>query len=120
MQWGVTHENFVREEYAKAVGKEVTVCGTRLHESGVIGATPDGIRSDGVLVEIKCPYGGRNLHIGSTLQKQAEILKKSGRNKKPKNTTFFFSELVLDTNGKPTMNTSHSYYDQVGSNCCFD
>jgi hypothetical protein len=113
-QWGDTHEEYVRDLYASSMGVEVKPCGTRLHPTGVIGATPDGIRSDGILIEIKCPYAGRDRDILDTLKEQARVLAEN-QGKKPSKATFFFDALGLDDNGEATLKTNHMYYDQVST-----
>ncbi len=115
VQWGITYEPVARLAYEEKAGVAVSPCGTRLHLSGVLGATPDGICPDGALVEIKCPYLGRDRDIRATMLQQAEEKEKND-GRKPKNTKLFFPFLLLDEDLKPCLNHKHPYYHQVSSN----
>lgn len=57
--WGVAHEEFALTLYCEATSVEVRKSGIWLHESGLIGASPDGIVNDKKIVEVKCPYTAR-------------------------------------------------------------
>jgi hypothetical protein len=100
IQWGITHEEKAIEDYSALVGHIVHPCGTYLHPSGGLGATPDRIRDDGILVEVKCPYSGRRLDI-------KDIVKLSP---KLKPDPFPFLELNGDN---LSLKKLHPYYAQV-------
>ena len=67
--WGVDNEDMAVKEFTKVTGLVSVQTGLWLHESGVLGASPDGlIGSDGVL-EVKCPYTHKNDTIVDATEK---------------------------------------------------
>lgn len=57
--WGQKYEPVVTDLYSKNTNKEVMEFGLILHDSPdlhFLGASPDGITPDGVMIEIKCPF----------------------------------------------------------------
>lgn len=55
--WGQTYEPVVTDIYSKLTGKEVLEFGLIVHsEHSWLGASPDGITPDGIMIEIKCPF----------------------------------------------------------------
>lgn len=71
-EYGTANEENALWEYELETGNRPASCGFILHESGWIGASPDGrIGHDGVL-EIKCPYGIRdqNPPVFKTVEEQ--------------------------------------------------
>lgn len=55
-RWGNMFEEVVTQLYSKKVSKEVLEFGLMQHSKySFIGASPDGITKDGIMVEIKCP-----------------------------------------------------------------
>ena len=53
---GVKYEDEARDIYEDLTNKKVLEFGLTLHETiNYLGASPDGITTDGVLIEIKCP-----------------------------------------------------------------
>ncbi|XP_060085906.1 uncharacterized protein LOC132565252 [Ylistrum balloti] len=125
IQWGVAHEKNGIEEYCKKGGVTVGQTGIWLHESGVLGASPDGFvqgefKNDGSIhhqcrnhltsspdiVEVKCPYTARDMTIWA-----CESIKD------------FFLEMSDD--GKIVLKQSHDYWHQIqgqlyltGTQCC--
>lgn len=82
IQWGITHEKVGVEEYCKAGAVTVLPTGIWLHESGVLGASPDGFvqgdfhKTDIVhlqqndqpatlpaIIEVKCPFTAKDKTI---------------------------------------------------------
>lgn len=82
IQWGITHEKLGVEEYCKAGAVTVLPTGIWLHESGVLGASPDGFvqgdfhKTDIVhlqqndqpatlpaIIEVKCPFTAKDKTI---------------------------------------------------------
>lgn len=82
IQWGITHERVGVSEYCKAGGVTVLPTGIWLHESGVLGASPDGfVQGDFLkspivhhqqkdqpptlpaIIEVKCPFTAKDLTI---------------------------------------------------------
>ncbi|HEY9703563.1 MAG TPA: lambda exonuclease family protein [Allocoleopsis sp.] len=55
--WGQKYEPVALSLYSKTTGKEILDFGLIKHDSiKWLGASPDGITKDGVMVEIKCPF----------------------------------------------------------------
>lgn len=82
IQWGITHERVGVSEYCKAGGVTVLPTGIWLHESGVLGASPDGfVQGDFLkspivhhqqknqpptlpaIIEVKCSFTAKDLTI---------------------------------------------------------
>lgn len=78
--WGITHEEHALKKYEHEFNASVQQTGIWLHESGVLGASPDGLvlhpptcdvnfqtpeARDAVpdIVEVKCPYSAAHLTI---------------------------------------------------------
>jgi hypothetical protein len=56
VQWGIEHEHDAIQCYQTATGCVVQPCGLFLSECGCLGASPDGLVNDNIVLEIKCPY----------------------------------------------------------------
>lgn len=95
IQWGTTHEKDGLEFLRKILKKDVTSCGIFLSESGVLGASPDGITDDDYVVEVKCPYKFRKVLLTVAL----------------KNDTSYI--VHFDDAGKLWINKKHPYYHQI-------
>lgn len=54
-QWGIIHEKTAKELYEEINEVKVKDAGLFLHESGILGCSPDGTVGDKIL-EIKCPF----------------------------------------------------------------
>lgn len=65
--WGVTNEDEGIKAFECRSGLKVEKTGLWLHESGVLGASPDGLIGQNHVVEVKCPYAHRNSTIEQTL-----------------------------------------------------
>lgn len=126
IQWGVTHEKNGIEDYCKTAGVTVVQTGIWLHESGVLGASPDGfvqgdcISSGNVhlqqpdqpvlspdIIEVKCPFTARNMTITEACLSIKD----------------FFLELSPE--GRMALKQTHDYWHQVqgqlhltGTQCC--
>jgi len=60
-QWGVTHEDEAREAFHYETGLYIEPATFVVHpDIPWLGASPDGLPSDGGLFEVKCPFGLRN------------------------------------------------------------
>ena len=59
IQYGKEHEEDGIAYFEKENGLKVYKCGIYLHESGILGASPDGLISRNDIIEIKCPYSLR-------------------------------------------------------------
>ena len=91
--WGVDNEEMAIKAFTASTGLVPVQTGVWLHESGVLGASPDGLVGDDAVLECKCPYTHRNETI-------AEAVKHKD----------FYLE---SKNGHYALKTSHSYWDQV-------
>ena len=58
--WGVTNEAEAIKEFTKQTKLQVVQTGLWLDESGILGASPDGLVGDCYVLEAKCPYTQRN------------------------------------------------------------
>ena len=56
IQYGIQNEENGINAFEEESGMEVIQSGLWLSESGVLGATPDGLVGETDLVEVKCPY----------------------------------------------------------------
>jgi len=55
-KWGTHYEDIAIEKYSEIKGKEVLSFGLLIHpEHSWLGGSPDGITTDGILLEVKCP-----------------------------------------------------------------
>ncbi|KAM7293610.1 hypothetical protein ISCGN_023218 [Ixodes scapularis] len=88
--WGQVHEEEALLKYEQQKGLTTTKSGLWLHESGVLGGSPDGLIGTDGLVEVKCPWTWRDHMI-----KEA----------------FGAKDFCLDTTG--SLITSHPYYHQI-------
>ena len=55
VQYGLHHEKTAIDAYQQFTNLKVQECGVFLSLSGLLGASPDGIVDDNLLVEVKCP-----------------------------------------------------------------
>lgn len=95
IQWGVTHEKDGLQVLQNILKTTISSCGIFLSESGVLGASPDGIVDKDYVVEVKCPYKYRELELSVAL----------------KNDTSYI--LYWDDTGKMWINKKHPYYHQI-------
>ena len=68
VQWGVTNEPEALKAFSLKTGLQVTETGVWLDESGILGASPDGLVEDDSVLEAKCPYTQRNLTIAEAVK----------------------------------------------------
>jgi len=55
-QWGTHYEDIAIEKYSELMNKKVLSFGLLIHkEYSWLGGSPDGITTDGILLEVKCP-----------------------------------------------------------------
>jgi len=95
LKWGRDNEEQARTNYEAAVGAIVSRTGlTLLQQYPFIGATSDGISSNNVVLEIKCPYGGKDKSI-------LELINDG------------YSHLQIGGNGHIALKESSPYYCQV-------
>ena len=68
IQLGVTNEPEALKAFTAKTGLQVVETGVWLHESGILGASPDCLVGDESVLEAKCLYTQRNLTIEEALQ----------------------------------------------------
>ena len=62
-RWGTHYEDIAIEKYSALRGKEVLSFGLIIHpEHSWLGGSPDGITTDGILLEVKCPLRRKIVH----------------------------------------------------------
>jgi putative phage-type endonuclease len=62
-QWGNHYEDLAIEHYSRIKEKTVHSFGLIIHsEYSWLGGSPDGITSDGILLEVKCPLNRKIIH----------------------------------------------------------
>jgi len=61
--WGTTNESEAVKAFTSITGLPVVETGLWLHESGVLGASPDGLIGANHILEVKCPFTARNMTI---------------------------------------------------------
>lgn len=78
VQWGIDNEGEGIQGLQERVSVHVEPSGLWLTESGMLGASPDGLVGDSAVVEVKCPYKHRNAAIEEAIQDAAFCLEKQG------------------------------------------
>ena len=63
VQRGIQHEATAIKVYMEQTGHFVSPSGLWLHSSGIIGGSLDGIVSSEKIIEVKCPFSGREKHL---------------------------------------------------------
>ena len=76
MQWGVNNEEEAIKAFTLKTGLEVKETGIWFHPSGILNASPDGIIDEESVLEVKCPYTGRNLTIAKVVGSTTFCLEK--------------------------------------------
>lgn len=60
IQWGIEMESTAIAAFEQHTNKHVKQTGLWLHQSGILGASPDGLLlEENAVVEVKCPYSCR-------------------------------------------------------------
>lgn len=101
--WGITHEDDARAEYESATGRRVVLSGLWVSETGLLGASPDGLLfadekeerefSPSGIIEIKCPYTFRDLNIRLEAARGNEIPPYLTRDLKLRQTTDYYQQI---------------------------
>lgn len=76
VQWGVSNESEAISSFKLKTGLDVVQTGVWLHESGVLGASPDGLVGEDSVLEAKCPYTQRDLTIEEAIKDSNFCLQK--------------------------------------------
>ncbi|XP_043199633.1 uncharacterized protein LOC122369180 [Amphibalanus amphitrite] len=109
IQWGVTHEKDTIELFEKHFDVKVDQSGIWLHESGVLGASPDGMIGASEIIEVKSKWGtpGHLIMGGGVVRKKCPFSARGG---------------LLDENQEyyldATCDPGSTYYHQVQGNLC--
>lgn len=91
--WGVTNESEAVKAFEGEKNLQVVETGVWLHESGVLGASPDGLVGQDHVLEVKCPYTQRSQTLEESL----------------KHKTF----CLVQNEGKYELKRDHVYWHQV-------
>lgn len=95
VMWGRDNEDSAKSCFTQHMHKEIKSTGLWLHESGVLGASPDGfVDGEKAIVEIKCPYTKRNSNQSDILSDKKYII-------------------YLNENNCCVINKTHEYYHQI-------
>ncbi|XP_060865506.1 uncharacterized protein LOC132941457 [Metopolophium dirhodum] len=99
IEWGRTHEVIAIQEFEKVYKCNVIKTGIWLHESGFLGASPDGLLLKNHImfcIEVKCPYKFRNENLNTTLSNTKDNI------------------VTFDTTKNDfVLNSDHQYYHQI-------
>ena len=95
VMWGRDNEPAAISFFEESTGKKVVKSGIWLHESGVLGASPDGLVGSTETVEVKCPYRWRSSDNLSTV------------------ITSETDYIVFYKDGEWHLREDHVYYDQI-------
>lgn len=95
IKWGIDHEAVAIKQFEEATGLVVLETGIWLHESGLIGGSPDGLVGDEAIVEVKCPYKYRFDVLEDVLSQDSSYFIQCNRNK------------------EWSYNPNHEYYSQI-------
>lgn len=93
IQWGRSHEQTAISQFEEVYKKKVKKCGIFLDDSGLLGASPDGLVDDGIL-EVKCPFRFRDKTISEALANRTDYI-------------------LRIENGAICLNKQHNYYHQI-------
>ena len=66
--WGVDNDEMAIKAFTASTGLVPVQTGVWLHESGVFGASPDGLVGDDAVLECKCPYTHRTKTIAEAVK----------------------------------------------------
>lgn len=91
--WGVDNEAMAVKAFTRITGLNPINTGLWLTESGVLGASPDGLVGEDSVLEVKCPYTARNDTIADA----------------SKSKTFCLHYV----NGVCSLKKDHVYWDQI-------
>lgn len=64
IKWGMTHESVALTKYCKEGDVPVLPTGIWLHETGILGASPNGF-VQGTFKEIKCPFIAKDMTVAA-------------------------------------------------------
>lgn len=94
VQWGVNNEKEAMKFFVDTTGLPIQETGLWLDDSGVIGASPDGLVGQNHVLEVKCPYTERHDSIANAIRNESFCLK-------------------VNENGTYSLKQCHVYWHQV-------
>lgn len=109
IMYGRNNEQRAIRNFELLSGLKVEKTGIWLDESGILGASPDGLVGLNAVVEVKCPYKWRNER---NLCKVLNIAKEQKAKDKDKFVIYFENE-------QWHCNTDHEYYAQIQAQLAF-
>lgn len=68
VSWGIVNEVEGVKAFKQGCQLEVLECGLFVSESGILGASPNGLVERSGLLEVKCPHSQRNMTIAEAVQ----------------------------------------------------
>src|SRR5579863_7707284 len=81
--YGQKTESIAIKAYQQVTGINVTPCGLFVNlEHSYIAASPDGVTSDGGIIEVKCPYSAREMTVAEAEKKIKNFYIKDGKLKR--------------------------------------
>ena len=78
VNWGVVNEAEGVKAFVEAYQVTVLESGLFVSESGVLGASPDGLVQPSALLEVKCPHSQRNKTITEAVQSPSYLREEGG------------------------------------------
>lgn len=98
IQWGRSHEKDGIDFLKRTLNLDIQPTGIWLSNSGILGASPDGLVGNDSIVEIKCPYSYRNEILSEKLKNDKKYI------------------IYYNDNNEIVINTNHNYYHQIQGN----
>lgn len=77
VQWGIANEQEGIKAFEEATGMKVRGSGLWLADSGILGASPDGLVGEAD-IEVKCPFRGRDHTVEEAVQEKSFYLHQEG------------------------------------------
>ena len=94
IEWGRSNESLAKKQFFEKTKLEIEESGLFVSNSGVLGASPDGLIGDDALIEVKCPYSDKEKTITDACKGSNFCLK-------------------LSDDGTFSLKENHAYYSQV-------
>lgn len=94
MQWGIDNEPNAIKVYEDSMKQTVSPTGVWLSECGCMGASPDGLVGDDIVIEVKCPSTAKKTSIEELAKTKKDFC-------------------LSFTDGLCSLKQDHGYYHQV-------
>ena len=117
--WGVIHEDDAVRSFEKSTGLEARRTGIWLHESGFLGASPDGLVGDDAVLEVKCPYAAKDMTPREAAAKLSRFCLAEGKEKREKEDDNGGSSSSSSSGSQLSLKRSHPYWHQVQAQIFF-